>query len=158
VTPLGGTALAKELAGIDPGALLDPAIVERLERALADGFPSPKRAGLVQDAIQLLPDERVHVVAHKLDVSERQLRNLFDRALGLSPKQYARIHRVRAVLRDAQPGGDLAQLAAQAGYYDQSHMTTEFRRLVGVPPAAFTTGRRPPPTPCRAAELLQRAS
>ncbi|MFC4114521.1 AraC family transcriptional regulator [Nonomuraea zeae] len=35
------------------------------------------------------------------------------------------------------------QLAAATGYYDQSHMTAEFRTLMGVTPAAYFAGRLP---------------
>jgi AraC-like DNA-binding protein len=43
-----------------------------------------------------------------------------------------------------------AQLAATTGYYDQSHMTTDFRTLMGVPPRSFFTGRLPDARPCQA--------
>jgi AraC-like DNA-binding protein len=36
-----------------------------------------------------------------------------------------------------------AHLAVTAGYYDQSHMTAEFRTMMGVPPAAFFAGHLP---------------
>jgi AraC-like DNA-binding protein len=137
--------LAHALATVDPGTLHDPATLRSLARVLADWPPPVER---VRDAAQLLADgEPVHAVARKLGVSERQLRTLFDRLVGVSPKQYARLQRVRMVLSDSDRG-DLAAAAVRAGYYDQSHMTTEFRRLVGVPPGAYASGRRPPATPC----------
>ena len=55
---------------------------------------------------------------------------------------------VRTVL--AADAGRWSDIAATAGYYDQSHMTAEFRHFMGVPPAAFTAGRRPAATPCTA--------
>ncbi len=139
--------LAQALATVDPGTGLDPGMIGLLAHVLANG---PPPVDLVRDAAHLLAEgEAVHAVARKLGVSERQLRNLFDRLVGLSPKQFARLQRVRLVLTDVQRG-DLAGLAARAGYFDQSHMTTEFRRLVGVPPGAYAAGRRPPVTPCPA--------
>jgi AraC-like DNA-binding protein len=42
-----------------------------------------------------------------------------------------------------------ADVATAAGYYDQSHMTAEFRQLMGVPPAAYVAGRLPAARPCR---------
>jgi hypothetical protein len=33
---------------------------------------------------------------------------------------------------------------------DQSHMTAEFRRVMGTPPAAFIAGAYPPPRPAAA--------
>ncbi|MER6419383.1 helix-turn-helix domain-containing protein [Streptomyces sp. NPDC001137] len=88
-------------------------------------------------------------VARELAVSERQLRNLFAEGVGLSPKHYARINRVRTVL-DHAATRPWADLAASTGYYDQSHMTTDFRTLMGVPPRSYFTGRLPDATPCQA--------
>ena len=88
-------------------------------------------------------------VARELAVSERQLRNLFAEGVGLSPKHYARINRVRTVL-DFAATCPWAELAAAIGYYDQSHMTTDFRTLMGVPPRSYFTGRLPDATPCQA--------
>jgi hypothetical protein len=69
--------------------------------------------------------------------------------VGLPPKTYARIERVRSVLARFSER-DFARLAAELGYYDQSHLTNEFRAVMGVPPAAFADGQRLPPTPCLA--------
>ncbi|WP_225830687.1 AraC family transcriptional regulator [Streptomyces sp. NK08204] len=90
----------------------------------------------------------VSEVARELAVSERHLRNLFAEGVGLSPKHYARINRVRAVLTHAATA-DWAELAAATGYYDQSHMTSDFRALMGVPPRSYFTGRLPAATPCQ---------
>ena len=43
-----------------------------------------------------------------------------------------------------------AALAADTGYYDQSHMTAEFRAVMGVPPSAYRAGRLPAPGHCPA--------
>jgi AraC family transcriptional regulator len=46
----------------------------------------------------------------------------------------------------AEPERSLADLAAEAGFADQSHLTRVFRRLVGTTPGAFQAAlrRRPP--------------
>jgi AraC-like DNA-binding protein len=41
-----------------------------------------------------------------------------------------------------------SELAIEAGYYDHSHMTAEFRSIMGVPPTAFLRGELPPTTQC----------
>ncbi|MEU4610385.1 helix-turn-helix domain-containing protein [Streptomyces umbrinus] len=91
----------------------------------------------------------VRELARRLAVSERQLRNLFAEGVGVSPKHFARIGRVRHVLARGR-GGEMgwAELAAATGYYDQSHMTADFRTLMGVPPRSFFTGRLPVAQPC----------
>jgi len=63
----------------------------------------------------------------------------FEQAVGLTPKRYARVLRLGALLPTLARCGprDWAQLAAQAGYYDQSHLIHEFRRLAGITPGAY---------------------
>ncbi|GAA5003737.1 hypothetical protein GCM10023257_55900 [Streptomyces hyderabadensis] len=66
--------------------------------------------------------------------------------MGISPKQFARLARVRSVV----PGlrrAPLARLAGDAGYCDQSHMTAHFREVMQVTPTAFAAGRLPA-VPC----------
>jgi AraC-like DNA-binding protein len=59
--------------------------------------------------------------------------------VGVTPKFYARIARAEhtAALLAAPGPVSLADVAAQAGYADQSHMTRDFLRLAGTPPARW---------------------
>jgi AraC-like DNA-binding protein len=82
-----------------------------------------------------------------LHLSERQLRTIFTDTVGISPKHFTRIDRLRAVLAGAGRGS-WSDLAVAAGYYDQAHLTVEFRTIMGVPPAAFVSGRLPSATLC----------
>jgi AraC-like DNA-binding protein len=86
-------------------------------------------------------------LARQLAVSERQLRNLFADGVGVAPKRLASISRVRYVLAHAGHRR-WAQLTADCGYYDQSHMAAEFRRHMGTSPQAFATGQLPAAQPC----------
>ncbi|MEU1284464.1 AraC family transcriptional regulator [Kitasatospora sp. NPDC005856] len=138
VLPLG------ELPGLDIDRLAaDP--VAALEGAVAD---RPEPSERLEEAARLLADTTVSATAARLHIGERRLHALFTDATGLSPKHFARIDRLRTVL--AADAGRWADIAATAGYYDQSHMTAEFRHFMGVPPAAFTAGRRPAATLCTA--------
>ena len=132
----------------------DPrAAVRSLERELgtrlATGPGQAKAKGeLVRAAMpSLTAGERVGAAASRLHISERRLRTVFTDVVGVPPKAFSRIARVRAVLAGAADRG-LAQVASEAGYYDQSHMTTEFRDVMGVPPGEFIAGRLPSATPC----------
>jgi len=90
---------------------------------------------------------RLTEVAGRLGISERHLRTIFAREIGLSPKHFARIARLRHVL--ARAGSrQWSDLADDAGFFDQSHLITEFRTLMGVSPAAYLAGRLPAPSPC----------
>ena len=51
------------------------------------------------------------------------------------------LERAKALLeRDDPPA--LARLAFECGYYDQSHLGNEFRRIAGTTPAAYAASRR----------------
>ncbi|GAA2540446.1 hypothetical protein GCM10010435_04840 [Winogradskya consettensis] len=107
----------------------------------------PQQSPLLQKATALLENGvSVQDTARRLHLSERHLRNLFTAALGMPPLRYLSLRRVNTVLD--HPGLPLPELATLAGYYDQSHMTAEFRRLVGTPPAAFRAGNWPAAEPC----------
>jgi AraC-like DNA-binding protein len=120
---------------------------ERL-RLLAGALTGVPGGRLVGQAMDLLSaGEPVHRVARRLDVSERHLRTLFIGGAGLTPSQFVRIRRVRTVL--AGIGGRLPDVSADAGYFDQSHMTAEFRRVMGVTPGAFARRRWPAAESCQ---------
>jgi AraC-like DNA-binding protein len=72
----------------------------------------------------------------------------FEQAVGLTPKRYARVLRFNTMLPLLVRAGprDWAQLAAAAGYFDQSHLIHEFRRLAGLTPGAYRPVQPDQPT------------
>ena len=46
-----------------------------------------------------------------------------------------RVRHAKALLRAGRP---IASAAAEAGFYDQAHLTRHFTRIVGVPPGRYT--------------------
>jgi len=76
--------------------------------------------------------------------SKTRLASTFRDQIGLAPKLYARVVRFRRLLRMLQDGqAPLAEAALSAAYYDQPHMTSEFRMLGGITPREFLAGRHP---------------
>ena len=67
--------------------------------------------------------------------SQRQLERHFAKLWGMSPKQFALIARLNNALGDAlaEPDGSVADLAMEHGYFDQSHLGRDVRRLAGHP-------------------------
>jgi AraC family transcriptional regulator len=68
----------------------------------------------------------------------------FKAATGLPPHQYViarRVERAKQLLR-AGTGLSLAEVAAHAGFSDQSKLSHHFKRLVGVTPGQFRTPAR----------------
>ncbi|MFI1443988.1 helix-turn-helix domain-containing protein [Streptomyces fructofermentans] len=145
--------LARELKGLEPAE-----VVGHLAEVLPERLPARTDQGrreVLRAAVEALSTTAgrtpapIHDLARRLAVSERQLRNLFAEGVGVSPKHFARIDRVRHVLAHAAEGS-WAGLAASTGYYDQSHMTADFRTLMGVPPTSYFNGRLPDAGPCQA--------
>jgi AraC-like DNA-binding protein len=131
------------IPGVDLDRLADDPIA-----ALTSVFAERSAADdVVATASELLAEAGVAATARRLNVSERRLRTLFADRIGLSPKHFARIDRLRTVLA-AGPDLRWADVAAAAGYYDQSHMTADFRHLMGVPPGAYAAGRWPAARRC----------
>jgi AraC-like DNA-binding protein len=61
----------------------------------------------------------------------------FRQAYGLSPSDYQRQLRVRTARRLLSAGAAPAEVAADAGFADQAHLTRWFRRYYGVTPGAY---------------------
>ena len=76
-------------------------------------------------------------LAKRMQVSERLLQRRFHDMLGLTPKRYAQQIRLAETiaLADAKPRPAWADLAAANGYYDQSHLIRDCKKLTGVSPA-----------------------
>jgi AraC-like DNA-binding protein len=131
--------------------------MERLESRLADAASPAAAADVLQDVVAArvreLPDPAVEAVvaelrsrdvgvaalARRTGLSERQLLRRCTSALGYGPKTLARILRFQRfrALAAVRGGAGLAELAVDAGYADQPHLTRECVRLGGVTPAAF---------------------
>ena len=72
-----------------------------------------------------------------------RLATRFREQIGVTPKVYARIHRFRHALDRLRSGGSsIADVAVAAGYYDQAHLTGEFRELAGLTPTALLAAAR----------------
>jgi AraC-like DNA-binding protein len=77
------------------------------------------------------------LLADELGLGERQLRRRAGAAFGYGPKVLARVLRFSAAVERlrAEPERPLAEMAVEAGYADQAHLTHETRALSGLSPA-----------------------
>ncbi|MEU1041552.1 AraC family transcriptional regulator [Streptomyces sp. NPDC005551] len=66
----------------------------------------------------------------------------FGAAYGIAPHQYLMSRRVDRARRLLLAGGRPAEVATATGFYDQSHLTRHFKRLVGVAPGRYRVGSR----------------
>lgn len=105
--------------------------------------PSPVDAR-VRHAVRRLwsAEAAVADVAGELGIAERHLRRLFLDHTGLSPKAVQRVGRFQRFVQAVDGGRTgFADLAAEAGFADQAHLTREVRALSGVTPGALALER-----------------
>ncbi|MBN2402314.1 MAG: helix-turn-helix domain-containing protein [Spirochaetes bacterium] len=72
--------------------------------------------------------------------TDRHIRRLFDKYIGISPKFFSNLNRYYKVTRALaiKPNLKMSVLATEFGYYDQAHFINEFRRFLGFTPNQFT--------------------
>lgn len=81
---------------------------------------------------------------HTLPLSLRQVERQFNHWLGMTPKHYQRIVRIRYTIHYLKQHDNLslAQVALDCGFSDQAHMTREFRSLTGKTPQQVHAHKR----------------
>jgi AraC-like DNA-binding protein len=111
-------------------------------------FGAPYTRRVITTAEDTHGGATVEAMAKSAAVSSRHLERLFARHLGVAPKTLARVLRFQralgALMRD--PEGTLADVAADAGYFDQAHFIKDFRRMTGGVPRGYR-GYYPPQGP-----------
>jgi transcriptional regulator GlxA family with amidase domain len=103
--------------------------------------PKVKRAILLmeQHVGRSLPLDEL---AHKLDLSPRQLERLFKAETGKSPQGFAKQVRLRtAAWLLTSSDRTVADIASSCGFSDASHLGREFRKQFGLPPVMFREQR-----------------
>jgi AraC-like DNA-binding protein len=114
------------------------------DAALSAALPPDPTVRLAAETI-VREDGKTHLadLARRLGLSPRQLRRRFRSAAELSPKEFARLRRVRASAASAVLAANpWADVAVTGGFADQAHLAREFRQLVGVTPSDFSRHAR----------------
>lgn len=136
-----GLCECSSLAGEEALLILTAGLLARSEPRLADPLhPGLRRVKALLDEAPNA-DLSLALLADEASLSRFQVLRSFAAHFGLTPHAYLmqrRASRARALIRS---GSSLADVAFDAGYADQSHMTRDFRRRYGLTPAAFT-GKR----------------
>jgi AraC-like DNA-binding protein len=117
------------IARLKPRTIVHPAVRWAVDRLAATG-------GRVA----------IEDLATQTGFTRKHLGTLFQQQVGLSPKSLARIHRFRGALDMLNRGrGEVpwTELAEHCGFYDQSHLISEFRRFTGFSPTELARRDRP---------------
>ena len=77
-------------------------------------------------------------------LSVRQIERIFLEHVGLTPKVFGRLARLKRALAlgEMETALDWAGIAAASGYFDQAHMIREFRTFNGATPVQFEAMKR----------------
>lgn len=96
-------------------------------------------SALAHVTARLAAGVRVEALADELGWSPRSLSRQCTAVYGYGPATLRRILRFRVASTLLHAGAAPADVAAEAGYADQPHLTREFRALAGVTPAALSS-------------------
>jgi AraC-like DNA-binding protein len=80
---------------------------------------------------------RMKTLAGKLCVSQDVFEKRFRRVIGVTPKVFSSIVRMRSILGQAASKTRLAEAAYTAGYFDQPHFNKDFKLFTGQTPTDF---------------------
>ena len=116
-------------------AILD----QHLAQVFAAGRQPDSRVEAAVQSIRASGGTRpLEQIATSLGTSPRNLQRLFAAEVGITPKMLARITRFQRVFSAWRSDpASLSRIAADCGYFDQSHLIRDFRDFAGKPAAAF---------------------
>jgi AraC-like DNA-binding protein len=110
-----------------------------LVRRMANAAPVDHATRAAIQWMAQRPNARVEQLSKWLGMSSRQLQRRFVISAGYGPKMFQCVLRFQRLLNEAHRTGKrrtLADLAANAGYSDQAHMTREIQRFANRSPAS----------------------
>ncbi|MEV7299658.1 helix-turn-helix transcriptional regulator [Streptomyces clavifer] len=120
-------------------------ISERLAQHLRDqlGVPRPARDRRVARELRALLDRHyvegltLREAAERLHTHHTHLVRAFSREYGMAPHQYLTGRRIDLARRLLLGGMRAPDVASSAGFYDQSHFSRHFKRVVGTSPGHY---------------------
>ncbi|HLT62017.1 MAG TPA: AraC family transcriptional regulator [Microlunatus sp.] len=127
-------------------ALIRERVQAHLNRAV--DAPHPHRDRPLAARLRDLLDARIvdgvtlAEAAERLHATPEHLVRSFAREYGLPPHQYLTGRRVDRARRLLLAGRGPAEVAAEVGFHDQSHLTRHFRRVLGVTPGRYARTSR----------------
>jgi AraC-like DNA-binding protein len=124
-----------------------------LIRTQARNSPALKKQGrerhTIKQALQMINDTipeniSLETLSHQVGLSPFYFTRLFRQYTGLPPHAYRKQQRIllaKQLLRKRIP---ISQVAAEAGFADQSHLTRHFKQVIGITPGQYTQSLQEP--------------
>jgi AraC-like DNA-binding protein len=85
---------------------------------------------------------RLNQLADHVSLSPYYLLRAFRAEVGMPPHAYLESVRIRQAQRLIEAGKPLAEVAVEAGFSSQSHLTHRFKQIIGVTPGQYAQQRR----------------
>ena len=119
----------------------DAALMNKIEEFLKDNLLIEELDKRVLVAHHLITNETMYKVddlSSILNITPTTLRNLFNKHVGISPKDLIKIHRIKKAL-DYQLNCEesLTQMAYHLNYFDQAHFCKDFKDSIGLSPKQY---------------------
>ena len=112
-----------------------------VERFLLAQLKIPPSDPLVSEAVQRIKlasgNIRIQALLTDLPISRDPFEKRFRRLIGISPKQFATIIRLREVINSPMSAESLTRTAYAVGYFDQAHFSRDFQSFTGQTPRTF---------------------
>jgi len=111
-----------------------------LDRALHARLVETEVCTAQAHALRLLrtrPDLDIMGIAQDIGWSRKHLADRVRDAVGIGPRSFRRLLRFHRLTKAIGDAPDWAGLAAETGYYDQSHLIREFREFAGMTPSDY---------------------
>lgn len=85
----------------------------------------------------------INEVVNKIGISNRYFGQLFCDFVGITPKSFCRIQRLRRILLllAGKTGADWSDIALTSGYFDQAHFIHDFRSFTACNPTTYLKQR-----------------
>lgn len=111
-------------------------LIARLEKSRV--FDLNTRIGS-QILLENPSEDQIFRIAKEMKMSLRQFERQFKTQIGISPSYFIKIARLQIAIRTklARPEMTMAHVAAECGYYDQSHFSRDCKDITGLSPKAY---------------------
>ncbi|MDH7460348.1 helix-turn-helix domain-containing protein [Chitinophagaceae bacterium 26-R-25] len=112
-----------------------------VERFLIDRLRDVPAETILNEAVKRIQFAKgaikIKDVIRDLPVSVDAFEKKFRHMVGVGPKQFAGIVRLRSIIDNYSPDSSLTSAAYEGGYFDQSHFIKDFKAFTGQSPKDF---------------------
>ncbi|KUJ53795.1 hypothetical protein ACZ90_66620 [Streptomyces albus subsp. albus] len=136
-------AMSEATGWPDRFSILDQTLLRWTALAAASREPAPPVLHAWDVLTRTAGTVPIRELAAGIGWSQRQLEIRFRDQIGLSPKRLARVLRLNRSISVLSKGSSQTEAAITCGFYDQAHLTREFKALTGMPPGRFLAGLAP---------------